>query len=89
MQVESLDHIHIYAADPHASARFYEHHFEAKEVHRNTGEAGEVQLFMALGGLNFNNNMALLLVFLLAAIAQLTTVLSYRNLVGLLLRVGR
>jgi catechol 2,3-dioxygenase-like lactoylglutathione lyase family enzyme len=50
MQVESLDHIHIYAADPHASAQFYEQHFEAKEVHRNTGEAGEVQLFMALGG---------------------------------------
>ncbi len=44
---------------------------------------GVMLLFMALGGLNFNNNMALLLVFLLAAIAQLTTVLSYRNLVGL------
>jgi uncharacterized protein (DUF58 family) len=40
-------------------------------------------LFMALGGLNFNNNLALLLVFILAAIAQLTTVLAYRNLVGI------
>lgn len=49
MHVESLDHIHIYAADPHVSAQFYERHFEAKEVHRNTGEDGKVQLFLALG----------------------------------------
>jgi len=39
----------------------------------------------ALGGLNFNNNMALLLGFVLAAIAQLTTLLAYRNLVGMTL----
>jgi len=38
-----------------------------------------------LGGLNFNNNMALLLGFVLAAIAQLTTLLAYRNLVGMTL----
>ena len=44
---------------------------------------GFMLLFMALGGLNFSNNMALLLVFILAAVAQLTTVLAYRNLVGL------
>lgn len=37
----------------------------------------------ALGGLNFNNNMTLMLGFLLAAIAQLTTLLAYRNLAGL------
>ncbi len=37
----------------------------------------------ALGGLNFNNNMTLMLGFLLAAIAQLTSLLAYRNLVGL------
>lgn len=37
----------------------------------------------ALGGLNFNNNMALLFGFVLAAIAQLTTLLAYRNIVGL------
>lgn len=36
-----------------------------------------------LGGLNFNNNMTLMLGFLLAAIAQLTTLLAYRNLAGL------
>jgi uncharacterized protein (DUF58 family) len=40
-------------------------------------------VFMALGGLNFNNNMALLMVFVLGIIAQLTTLLAYRNLVGL------
>ena len=37
----------------------------------------------AIGGLNFNNNMALLLGFLLASISQLTTLLAYRNLVGM------
>ncbi len=36
-------------------------------------------------GLNFNNNMALLFGFTLAAIAQLTSFLAYRNLVGLTL----
>jgi uncharacterized protein (DUF58 family) len=40
---------------------------------------------LLLGGLNFNNNMALLMAFLLAAIAQLTTLLAYRNLVGITL----
>ncbi len=44
---------------------------------------GGLLVFMALGGLNFSNNMALLLVFILAAVAQLTTILAYRNLVGL------
>jgi uncharacterized protein (DUF58 family) len=38
---------------------------------------------MAIAGLNFNNNMTLLLVFLLGSIAMLTTLLAYRNLVGL------
>lgn len=40
---------------------------------------------LLLGGLNFNNNTALLLGFLLAAVAQLTTLLAYRNLVGITL----
>lgn len=44
---------------------------------------GMMLLFMALGGLNFNNNMALILVFLLGTIAQLTTLIVYRNLAGL------
>ncbi len=44
---------------------------------------GLMLLFMALGGLNFNNNMALMLVFLLATISQLTTLVAYRNMSGL------
>jgi len=44
---------------------------------------GFMLLFMALGGLNFNNNMALILVFLLGTIAQMTTLIAYRNLIGL------
>jgi uncharacterized protein (DUF58 family) len=46
---------------------------------------GTLLVFMALGGLNFNNNMALLVVFLLASIGQLTTLLAYRNLVGVII----
>ena len=44
---------------------------------------GLMLVFMVIGGLNFNNNMVLMLVFTLASIAQLTAVLAYRNLVGL------
>ena len=44
---------------------------------------GVMLVFMALGGLNFNNNMALILVFLLCTIAQLTTLIAYRNMSGL------
>lgn len=42
-----------------------------------------------LGGLNFNNNLALLLVFVLGAITQMTNMLAYRNLVGLEIRTVR
>lgn len=38
-----------------------------------------------VAGLNFNNNMALLFGFTLAVVAQLTSFLAYRNLVGLTL----
>lgn len=44
---------------------------------------GVMLVFMALGGLNFNNNMALILVFLLGTVAQLTTLIAYRNMSGL------
>ena len=47
MKVESLDHIHIYAAEPEESARFYQHHFEAKPVLRANGDT---RIFLALGG---------------------------------------
>ncbi|MAE69796.1 MAG: glyoxalase [Gemmatimonadetes bacterium] len=50
MHIESLDHIHIYAADPEASAEFYQRHFEAKPVHRNTNANGDTRIFLALGG---------------------------------------
>jgi len=50
VRVESLDHIHIYAADPDESAEFYQHHFEAKQVHRNVNTNGDVRIFLALGG---------------------------------------
>ena len=50
MKVESLDHIHIYAAEPEDSARFYQHHFEAKPVLRNTNANGDSRIFLALGG---------------------------------------
>ncbi len=39
----------------------------------------------AIGGLNFNNNMVLMLGFILASIAQLTSLLAYRNLSGMTL----
>jgi uncharacterized protein (DUF58 family) len=44
---------------------------------------GVLLAITGLGGLNFNNNMALMLGFLLASIAQLTTLLVYRNQSGL------
>jgi len=44
---------------------------------------GFMLVFMTLGGLNFNNNMALMLVFLLGTIAQITTLIAYRNMSGL------
>ncbi|MCZ6782554.1 MAG: VOC family protein [Proteobacteria bacterium] len=50
MQVKSLDHIHIYAAEPEESARFYTDHFEAKSIHRNTNANGDTRIFLALGG---------------------------------------
>ncbi len=50
MQVESLDHIHVYAAEPEESARFYTRHFEAKPIHRNTNANGDTRIFRALGG---------------------------------------
>ncbi len=50
MKIKSLDHIHVYASDPEASARFYRARFEAKEVHRNTNRNGDTRIFLALGG---------------------------------------
>lgn len=46
---------------------------------------GTLLAVTAIGGLNFNNNMVLMLGFLLASIAQLTSLLAYRNLAGITL----
>lgn len=50
VKVHSLDHIHIYAADPEESARFYLDHLNATPVHRNTNINGDLRIFLALGG---------------------------------------
>jgi catechol 2,3-dioxygenase-like lactoylglutathione lyase family enzyme len=50
VRVKSLDHIHIYAANPEESAEFYQLHFEAKQAHRNVNTNGDVRIFLALGG---------------------------------------
>jgi lactoylglutathione lyase len=50
VQVKSLDHIHVYAAEPEESASFYQRHFEAKPVLRNTNANGDTRIFLALGG---------------------------------------
>jgi lactoylglutathione lyase len=50
MQVKSLDHIHIYAAEPEESARFFTHHFEARPILRDTNVNGDTRIFLALGG---------------------------------------
>jgi len=49
MHVKSLDHIHIYAAEPERSARFYEDHFEARELVRNNNVNGDLRVFLSLG----------------------------------------
>jgi uncharacterized protein (DUF58 family) len=46
---------------------------------------GVLLALTAIGGLNFNNNMVLILVFILASIAQTTSLLAYRNLSGMTL----
>jgi catechol 2,3-dioxygenase-like lactoylglutathione lyase family enzyme len=50
MQVMSLDHIHIYAANPKLSANFYIEHFGAKQIVQNTNVNGDTRIFLALGG---------------------------------------
>ena len=49
MQVKSLDHIHVYAADPEDSARFYQRHFDAQPVNRDTNVNGDVRIYLAIG----------------------------------------
>ena len=44
---------------------------------------GILLALMVIGGLNFNNNMTLLITFLLGSISILTMLLAYRNLARL------
>ena len=49
MHVRSLDHIHIYAAEPERSAKFYTDHFEAEELIRNHNINDDLRIFLSLG----------------------------------------
>ena len=44
---------------------------------------GVLLVLMVIGGLNFNNNMTLMLGFMVSSVALLTALLAYRNLVGM------
>ena len=50
MQIESLDHLHVYCADAEQSATFYREHFEANEVHRSQNVYDQTRIFLQLGG---------------------------------------
>lgn len=50
VQVRSLDHIHVYAADPDSSAQFYQDHFDATPISRDANINGDVRIFLGLGG---------------------------------------
>ena len=46
----AINHVHIRSADPHASASWYEKHFEAKLVSEREVMPGTITLSMELGG---------------------------------------
>lgn len=50
---------------------------------------GVLLALMLVGGLNFNNNLTLMLGFLLASVALMTALLAYRNLTGIQLAAIR
>ena len=50
MKIQSLDHIHIYAAAPAESAQFYVRHFEATPISDDTNVNGDTRIFLELGG---------------------------------------
>lgn len=50
MQIKSLDHLHIYAADPERSAQFYLEHFAARVIEENKNNNGDTRIFLSLGG---------------------------------------
>jgi catechol 2,3-dioxygenase-like lactoylglutathione lyase family enzyme len=50
MKIKSLDHLHVYAADPTLSAQFYVEHFEATLLAENKNYHGDSRIFLRLGG---------------------------------------
>ena len=50
MKIRRLDHIHIYAADPKASLRFYETCFGADQIGTTQTSRGGVMYFLRIGG---------------------------------------
>jgi len=51
MRIHRLDHIHIYSADPEASARFYVEVSKADTIGRAESSHGSAMHFLRLGGL--------------------------------------
>ncbi len=49
MHIKSLDHIHVYAAEPEKSAKFYIDRFEAQELLRDNNVNGDLRVFLSLG----------------------------------------
>ena len=45
-----INHVHIRAADPHASAAWYEKYFEAKKVSEREVMPGTITIGMEVGG---------------------------------------
>jgi len=50
MKIHRLDHIHIYAADPDASLRFYEKCFGAEVIAETRTSRGGTMYFLRVGG---------------------------------------
>jgi catechol 2,3-dioxygenase-like lactoylglutathione lyase family enzyme len=50
MQIKSLDHLHIYAANAELSAQFYIAHFDATFMVENKNNNGDTRIFLSLGG---------------------------------------
>jgi catechol 2,3-dioxygenase-like lactoylglutathione lyase family enzyme len=51
MQIRRLDHVHVYASDPEASAQFYETQFGATRTGSTRTSRGGTMHFLKLGGL--------------------------------------
>jgi catechol 2,3-dioxygenase-like lactoylglutathione lyase family enzyme len=50
MNVQAFDHVHVYAADPERTIRFYEGHFGAERLGTLRNAIGDANTFVLLGG---------------------------------------